>query len=93
MSIRKVLGASMQTIFKLLTKNFLILILVALAVAIPIAYYLMHTWLQDYEYRIEMSWTIFVFAGLMVTVIALCTISYHAIKSALINPAKVLRSE
>ncbi|MBC2844719.1 ABC transporter permease [Winogradskyella flava] len=93
MSIRKVLGASVQTIFKLLTKNFLILILVALTVAIPIAYYLMHTWLQDYEYRIEMSWTVFVFAGIAVIVIALCTISYHAIRSAIINPAKVLRSE
>ncbi len=93
MSIRKVLGASIQTIFKLLTKNFLTLILLALVVAIPIAYYLMHTWLQDYEYRIEMSWTVFLFAGITVMIIALCTISYHAIKSALINPAKVLRSE
>ncbi|WP_299118919.1 ABC transporter permease [uncultured Winogradskyella sp.] len=93
MSVRKVLGASMQTIFKLLTGNFLTLILLALVVAIPIAYYLMYTWLQDYEYRIEMSWTVFLFAGIMVLVIALLTISYHAIKSALVNPAKVLRSE
>ncbi|TYA92368.1 ABC transporter permease [Seonamhaeicola marinus] len=93
MSIRKVLGASVETIFKLLTKNFFTLILLALVVAIPIAYYLMSTWLQDYEYRIEMSWTVFVLAGIMVIAIALCTISYHAMKSALINPAKVLRSE
>lgn len=93
MSIRKVLGASIQTIFKLLTKNFLILILIALAVAIPVAYYLMQNWLQDYEYRIDMSWKIFLLAGILVLLIALLTISYHAIKSALINPAKVLRSE
>ncbi|MEM9679500.1 MAG: ABC transporter permease [Bacteroidota bacterium] len=93
MSIRKVLGASMQTIFRLLTKNFLILILVALIVAIPIAYYLMYKWLQDYEYKIEMSWEIFAFAGVIVMAIALLTISYHAMKSALVNPAKVLRSE
>lgn len=93
MSVRKVLGASIQTIFKLLTGKFLSLILVALVIAIPIAYYLMNTWLQDYEYRIEMSWTVFLFAGIMVLIIALATISYHAMKSALVSPAKVLRSE
>lgn len=93
MSIRKVLGASVQTIFKLLTKNFLALIVIALVVAIPVAYFLMHSWLQDYEYRVDISCTVFVLASTMVTIIAFCTISYHAIKSALINPAKVLRSE
>ncbi|WP_422107618.1 ABC transporter permease [Winogradskyella sp.] len=93
MSIRKVLGASIQTIFRLLTKNFLALILIALVVAIPIAYFLMYKWLQDYEYKIDISWTIFAFAGVIVMLIALLTISYHAMKSALINPAKVLRSE
>ncbi len=93
MSIRKVLGASVQTIFKLLTKNFIALIVVALVVAIPIAYYLMRTWLQDYEYRIEMSWSVFAVAGVIATAIAFITVSYHAIKLALINPAKVLRSE
>lgn len=93
MSIRKVLGASMQTIFSLLTKNFLVLIVVALFVAIPIAYYLMKNWLQDYEYGIDISWSVFAIAGVIAFGIALCTISYHAIKSALINPAKVLRTE
>ncbi len=93
MSIRKVLGASVQTIFKLLTKNFLALIIIALFVAIPIAYYLMQTWLQDYEYRIDMSWSVFAVAGIIAMAIALVTISYHAIKSALINPAKVLKAE
>jgi putative ABC transport system permease protein len=93
MSVRKVLGASVQTIFKLLTKNFIILIVVALFVAIPIAYYLMQTWLQDYEYRIEMSWSVFAVAGVVATTIAFLTVSYHAVKLAFINPAKVLRSE
>ena len=93
MSIRKVLGASVQTIFKLLTKNFIVLIVVALVVAIPIAYYLMQAWLQDYEYRIEMSWSVFAGAGVLAIAIALSTVSYHAVKLALINPAKVLRSE
>ncbi len=93
MSIRKVLGASVQSIFKLLTKNFIILIVIALFVAIPIAYYLMKTWLQDYEYRIEMSWSVFAIAGVIATAIAFLTVSYHAVKLAFINPAKVLRSE
>ncbi len=93
MSIRKVLGASVQTIFKLLTKNFLVLVIIALAVAIPVAYYLMQTWLQDYEYKIDMSWSVFAIAGIIALAIALLTISYHAMKSALINPAKVLRTE
>ncbi len=93
MSIRKVLGASVQTIFKLLTKNFMILIVIALAVATPIAYYMMKVWLQDYEYRIDMSWTVFLFSGAIAICIALLTVSYHAIKSAFIDPAKVLRTE
>ena len=93
MSIRKVLGASVETIFKLLTRNFLLLIIVALVIAVPIAYYLMNTWLQDYEYRVDISWLVFVLAGVIAISIALATISYHAMKSALINPAKILRSE
>ncbi|GAB1857079.1 ABC transporter permease [Flavobacteriaceae bacterium MHTCC 0001] len=93
MSIRKVLGASMRTIFSLLTKNFLALIVIALFVAIPIAYYLMQTWLQDYEYRIDMSWSVFAIAGMIALAIAILTISYHAIKTVLIDPAKVLRAE
>ncbi|NMH88908.1 ABC transporter permease [Flavivirga algicola] len=93
MSIRKVLGASMETIFRLLTKNFLALIVIALVVATPIAYYLMQNWLQDYEYSIDMSWSVFAIAGIIALAIAFVTISYHAIKSAIINPAGVLRSE
>ncbi len=93
MSIRKVLGASVQTIFKLLTRNFVLLIVIALVLAIPVAYYMMDIWLQDYEYSIEISWTVFVFAAVISILIAVLTISYHAIKSALIDPAKILRNE
>ncbi len=93
MSIRKVLGASVQIIFRLLTKNFLILVIIALFVAVPIAYYLMKTWLQDYEYRIDMSWSVFAVAGIIAIAIALVTVSYHAMKSAVVNPAEHLRGE
>ncbi len=92
-SVRKILGASVQTIFVLLTKNFLSLVVIALFIAIPTSYYLMQEWLKDYEYRIGMSWSVFAIAGISAIVIALLTISYHAIKSALIDPAKVLRTE
>ncbi|AUP78485.1 ABC transporter permease [Flavivirga eckloniae] len=93
MSIRKVLGASVQTIFKLLTKNFLVLVIIALIVAIPVSYYVMQNWLQDYQYRIDMSWSVFFVAGIIAVTIALITVSFHAVKSALINPAESLRSE
>ncbi len=93
MSIRKVLGASVQIIFRLLTKNFLILVIIALFVAVPIAYYLMKIWLQDYEYRIDMSWSVFAVAGIIAIAIALVTVSYHAMKSAVVNPAEHLRGE
>ena len=93
MSIRKVLGASVQIIFRLLTRNFLALIIVALLVAIPIAYYLMKVWLQDYEYSIEISWPVFVIGGIIAVAIALVTVSYHAMRSALVNPANSLRTE
>lgn len=92
-SIRLVLGASLNSIFKLLTQNFLLLILISLVLAIPIAWYMMQQWLQDYEYRIEIGWDIFLLAGLMAVLIALLTISYQSIKAALINPAESLRSE
>ncbi len=93
MSIRKVLGASVQSIFQLLTRHFLGLIAISLVVAIPLAYYLMSQWLEDYVYRTELSWWIFAVAGLLAIAITLITISYHAVKSALVNPVESLRSE
>lgn len=93
MSIRKVLGASVQNIFQLLTRNFLVLIFISLGIAIPAAYYLMDSWLQDYAYRISISWSVFLVAGLICFAIAIFTVSFNAIKSALVNPIEHLRGE
>ena len=91
--IRKVLGASATSVFRLLSKEFLFLVLIAMIIASPIAWFVMTGWLQDYEYRIAITWRIFVIAGLLSLMIALITISYQAIKSALVNPIKSLRNE
>jgi putative ABC transport system permease protein len=93
MSIRKVLGASVSSIFQLLTNNFLILILISLLIAFPIAYYLMTTWLKDYPYRIDIGWQVFVVAAAMCIAVALLTVSFQAIKAAVANPVKSLRTE
>ncbi len=92
-SIRKVLGASVISLFSLLTKNFLQLILVSLVIAVPVGWMLMHNWLQDYVYRIKMSWEIFAFAGSTILLIALATICWQALRAARENPIDRLRSE
>lgn len=91
--IRKVLGASVQSIVSLLSKQFIFLILISNLIAWPLAWFAMHTWLQDYAYRIDLSWTVFVLAGLAALFIALITVSFQAIKAAVSNPVKSLRSE
>ncbi|MBZ9650954.1 ABC transporter permease [Psychroflexus montanilacus] len=91
--VRKVLGSSVLKIVKLLSKDFLILIFVALLFAIPLAWFIMHNWLQDYAYRINISWWIFALAGFMVISIAMLTVSFQAIKAATANPIKSLRTE
>jgi putative ABC transport system permease protein len=91
--IRKVLGASVVNITTLLSKDFLKLVLIAIVIASPIAYYFMQKWLQDFAYRIEISWWIFAVAGAISLLIALLTVSYQAIKAALMNPVKSLRTE
>ncbi len=91
--VRKVLGAKTGTIVALLSKDFLKLVLVATIIAFPVAWYAMYNWLQDFAYRINIQWWVFVFAGVAAAVIALVTISFQAIKAALANPAKSLRSE
>ena len=91
--IRKVLGATVTGLVKMLSKDFLVLVLIAFIIATPIAWYAMQKWLQDFVYRIEISWIYFLIAGLLAVFIAMGTVSYHAIKAALINPAKNLRSE
>ncbi len=91
--IRKVLGASIVSITQLLTKDFLKLIIVAIIIASPVAWFAMNKWLQGFAYRINISWWMFVVAGLFAVVIALITISFQAIKAAVANPVKSLRSE
>ena len=91
--IRKVLGASVAGLFTLLSKEFLQLVFIALVIASPLAWWATSTWLKDYEYRTAISWWIFALAGLMAVIIALATVSFQAIKAALANPIKSLRSE
>jgi putative ABC transport system permease protein len=91
--VRKVLGASVATITTLLSKDFLKLVLIAFIIASPVAWYAMHTWLQSYTYRIGIEWWVFVSAGLLSILIAFATVSYQAIKAAISNPAKSLRTE
>ena len=91
--IRKVLGATARSIVYLFSKEFIVLISVAFVIATPIAWYYMHSWLQDYVYRINISWWIFLVGGIVAIVIALATISFQAIRAAVANPVKSLRTE
>ena len=91
--IRKVLGASVSSVTGLLSKDFLRLVLVSCLVAFPIAWWMMNHWLRNYQYRIEISGWIFLIAGLLAISIALITVSFQAIKAALTNPVKSLRTE
>jgi putative ABC transport system permease protein len=91
--IRKVLGASVTGIVGLLSKDFLKLVIIAMIIATPIAWYGMHKWLQDFVYKIDISWWMFVLAGAMAIFIALFTVSSQAIKAALMNPVKSLKTE
>jgi putative ABC transport system permease protein len=91
--IRKVLGASVGSIVGLLSKDFIKLVLIALFIAAPIGWYFMNKWLQDFAYRINIGWWMFAIAGLFAIFIAFATISLHAIKAALTNPTKNLRTE
>jgi ABC-type transport system, involved in lipoprotein release, permease component len=91
--IRKVLGASVKSVIYLFSKEFIILISIAFVFATAIAYYFMHKWLQAYPYRIDLSWWIFALAGLLSLLIALITVSSQAIKAAIANPVKNLRTE
>ncbi|HEY1055232.1 MAG TPA: FtsX-like permease family protein, partial [Emticicia sp.] len=91
--IRKVLGASIQSVYTLLTKEFIVLVGIAMLVAFPISYYLMQRWLKDFAYRIDIEWWVFVVAGAFTLGVALLTVSYQAIKAATMNPVKSLKSE
>ncbi len=91
--IRKVLGANVTNIVTMISKDFLKLVLVASLIAFPVAWWAMNKWLQDFAYRINISWWIFLAAGLLAILIALGTISFQAIKAATANPVKSLRYE
>jgi putative ABC transport system permease protein len=91
--VRKVLGASVFNVWRLLSKEFFMLVNISLLIAVPSAYYFMHNWLQDYTYRTDISWWVFVLAGVCALLVTLLTISYQSIKAALMNPVKSLRTE
>ena len=91
--IRKVLGASVGNIVSMLSKDFVLLIVIAILIASPIAYYFMYQWLQDFAYRIPISAWVFLLSGAGAIIIALITVSFQAIKAAVANPVRSLRSE
>ncbi len=91
--IRKVLGASVTGIVRMLSKDFLKLVLIAAIIAFPVAWWAMHTWLADFAYRVDIGWWVFVVAGIAALLIALLTISFQSIKAAIANPVKSLRTE
>ena len=91
--VRKVLGASVFNLWGMLSKDFVVLIFISLLIASPIAYYFMHNWLQNYQYRSDVAWWIFAVTGVGAMMITLLTISYQSVKAALANPVKSLRSE
>lgn len=93
MGIRKVLGASVPQLWQLLSKDFVVLVMLSCLIAIPVAWYFLYGWLQNYEYRTELSWWIFAASALGALIITLLTVSFQAIKAALMNPVKSLRSE
>jgi putative ABC transport system permease protein len=92
-SVRKVLGATSVDIVALLCREFVILIIIALFIASPIAYYFMYKWLQNFVYRIDLSWWMFILAGLVTLLITLMTVGFHTIRAALTNPTKVLKNQ
>lgn len=91
--VRKVLGASVFNLWRMLSKEFALLVIISCFIAIPLAWYYSNNWLQQYEYRTKISFWIFIFSGLGALVITLITVSFQAIKAALANPVESLRSE
>ncbi len=91
--IRKVLGASVAGIVLMLSKDFLKLVLIAAVIAVPVAWFAMQKWLDDFAYRISISWVVFVVAALVAIVIAVATISLQVVRAAMANPVESLRAE
>ncbi len=91
--VRKVLGASTRSLWQLLSKDFIFLVLIACAIAVPVAWYAMHEWLEQYEYKITIGFGVFILVVLVALLITLLTVSYQAIRAASANPVKSLRTE
>ena len=91
--VRKVLGASLVNLWQLLSRDFVVLVLISLCIAVPVSWYFMHDWLLQFNYRTPLSWWIFASAGLGALLITLITVSFQSIKAALANPVKSLRTE
>jgi putative ABC transport system permease protein len=91
--VRKVLGASVASVIQLLAKDFIQLVIIAIVIAVPVAWWAMNTWLEDFAYRIDIEWWMFAIAGVLALAIALLTVSFQSIKAALMNPITSLRSE
>ena len=89
--VRKVLGATVFNLWQLLSKDFMVLIIISLVIATPVSYYFMHNWLQGYQYRTEITWWIYAIAAIGAILITLLTVSYQSIKAALTNPVKSLK--
>jgi putative ABC transport system permease protein len=91
--IRKVLGASVAGVVLMLTKGFAKWVILANLIAWPLAYYFMHQWLQNYAYRVEIGWPVFLLSGALALVVALLTVSYQTVRAATANPVEALRHE
>jgi ABC-type antimicrobial peptide transport system permease subunit len=91
--VRKVLGASLFHVWRMLSTDFVVLVVISCGIAIPIAWYFLHQWLQQYEYRAPMSWWVFAVASIGALTITLITVSWQALRAGLINPVGALRSE
>ena len=87
------MGARVSTLFGLLSREFLLLVLIAFVVASPLAWWAMHQWLQNFAYHIDIEWWVFILAGIMALLIALLTVSFQALKAAVANPVKSLRAD
>jgi len=92
-SIRKVLGASVRNVLLLVSKDFLLLVGIAFVISVPVTWWAMHNWLQDFAYRINIKWWVFILAGMIAILISVLTISFQAIKAAISNPVKSLKTE
>ena len=91
--VRKVLGASVLNLWQLLSKDFLVLVLISLCISVPLSYYFMHQWLLQFDYRTNLSWWLFASAGVGAIAITLITVSFQSVRVAMANPVKSLRSE